>query len=220
MSTAFATFGSGGAEPYARALLRDDRTLYLHSEAHKTSFEMDLSRWSEDADATDFRLLAGATGPVLDIGCGPGRMVKAAMGQGLAALGIDVSQTAIDIARESGLMVLKRSVFDRLPREGQWGSALLVDGNIGIGGDPLALLARCAELIATAGAVIVEVHADPERDRAYNGTLVDIHGQRSAEFPWAEVGRDALETYGRAAGLRLDQAWVTDGRGFCRLVTA
>ena len=220
MSTALATFGSGGAEPYARALLRDDRSLFLHSGLHETSFEMDLSRWSEDADATDFSLLADANGPVLDIGCGPGRMVKAAMGQGLAALGIDVSQTAIDIARESGLMVLKRSVFDRLPREGQWGSALLVDGNIGIGGDPTALLARCAELIAHDGAVIVEVHVDPERDRTYNGTLVDMHGYQSDEFPWAEVGRDALEEHGIRAGLRLAQAWVTDGRSFCRLVTA
>ena len=220
MSTALATFGSGGSEPYARALLRDDRTLFLHSELHKTSFEMDLSRWSEDADATDFALLADANGPVLDIGCGPGRMVKAAMGQGLAALGIDVSQTAIDIARESGLMVLKRSIFERLPREGRWGSTLLVDGNIGIGGDPKALLARCAELVAPDGSVIVEVHADPERDRVYNGTLVDMHGYRSDEFPWAEVGRDALEEHAVRVGLALDQAWVTDGRSFCRLVTA
>ncbi len=220
MSTALATFGSGGAEPYARALLRDDRTLYLQSDAHQTTFEMDLSRWSEDADATDAGLLAGATGPVLDIGCGPGRMVRAAMARGLAALGIDVSQTAIDIARESGLMVLRRSVFDPLPREGRWGSALLVDGNIGIGGDPAGLLARCAELIAADGSVIVEVHGEPERDRTYVGTLMDMQGHRSAEFPWAEVGRDALEAHAVSVGLRLDQAWVTDGRGFCRLARA
>ena len=36
---------------------------------------------------------------------------------------------------------LRRSVFDPLPGEGRWGTALLLDGNIGIGGDPRALLA-------------------------------------------------------------------------------
>ena len=217
---AFATFGSGGAEPYARALRRDDQVLYLRdvdSDSLTPSRAMDVSRWNDAADAADLGLLSGIRGAVLDIGCGPGRMVRAAMHQGLTALGIDVSETAVEIARESGLMVLNRSVFERLPREGMWGAALLVDGNIGIGGDPSALLERCAELIAADGVIVVEVHADPVRDHTYDGTIVDIIGHQSDAFPWAEIGETALVSRATQIGLRLDQSWEIDGRFFCRL---
>jgi SAM-dependent methyltransferase len=220
---ALATFGSGGGEPYARALRRDDQVLYLRdvdSDSLTPSRAMNVSRWNDDADAADIGLLEGIRGAVLDIGCGPGRMVRAAMHRGLTALGIDVSDTAVEIAREGGLMVLNRSVFERLPREGLWGAALLVDGNIGIGGDPSALLARCAELIADDGVVVVEVHTDPERDHMYDGTVVDIRGHQSAAFPWAEIGQAALVRRAEAFGLALDQAWETDGRFFCRLARA
>jgi SAM-dependent methyltransferase len=221
VSSVLATFGSGGEEPYARALRRDDQMLYLRdarSDSLAPSYAMDVSRWSDDADETDVSLLASATGAVLDIGCGPGRMVKAAMGLGLAALGIDVSPTAVEIAREAGLMVLHRSVFERLPREGAWGTALLVDGNIGIGGDPTTMMRRCAELIADDGSIVVEVHSDPQRDLSYDGTVVDMHGYQSDEFPWAEIGRAALERRAYPLGLELEESWETDGRSFCRFV--
>jgi len=220
---AFATFGSGGAEPYARALRRADQVLYLRdvdSDSLTPSRAMDVSRWNDEADVADLGLLDGIRGAVLDIGCGPGRMVRAAMHQGLTALGIDVSETAVEIARESGLMVLNRSVFERLPREGLWGAALLVDGNIGIGGEPSALLQRCAELIAFDGVIVVEVHADPLRDHMYDGTVVDIRGHQSDAFPWAEIGEVALVRRAKQIGLRLDQSWETDGRFFCRLANA
>lgn len=220
---AFTTFGSGGTEPYARALRSDDQVLYLRdadSDSLTPSRAMNVSRWNDVADAADLGLLDGVNGAVLDIGCGPGRMVRAAMQQGLTALGIDVSETAVEIARESGLMVLNRSVFDRVPREGLWGAALLVDGNIGIGGDPSALLRRCAELIATDGVIVVEVHHDPTRDHMYDGTVVDISGHQSDAFPWAEIGETALIGRAEELGLRLDHSWETDGRFFCRLTTA
>jgi SAM-dependent methyltransferase len=217
---AFATFGSGGMEPYARALRREDQVLYLRdvdSESLTPSRAMEVSRWNDAADAADLDLLDGVHGAVLDIGCGPGRMVRAAMNRGLTALGIDVSETAVEIARESGLMVLKRSVFERLPREGLWGAVLLIDGNIGIGGDPSALLERCTELIAIDGSIIVEVHHDPIRDHMYDGAIVDINGHQSDSFPWAEIGETALVSRAKQIGLRLAQAWEIDGRLFCRL---
>jgi hypothetical protein len=60
----------------------------------------------------------------------------------MPVLGVDVSPAAVARAKGAGGAVLRRSVFDRLPAEGRWGTALLADGNIGIGGDPHALLRR------------------------------------------------------------------------------
>jgi SAM-dependent methyltransferase len=221
----FATFGAGGSEPYAQALRQhgslhqEERVLYLHDTEALLSAPtaaMDVSRWREDANIVDLSLIEHSTGGVLDIGCGPGRMVKAAMGLGLPALGIDVSDAAVDIASEAGLTVLHASVFEPLPTEGMWQLALLLDGNIGIGGDPTALLRRCRELISDDGVVVVEVHPDPVWDHTYSGTVVDIRGQQSACFPWAEIGRDALTVRAIDSGLRLLSAWETDGRSFCR----
>ena len=216
-----ATFGSGGSEPYASALRRGSaEVLYLQElrgdRKPKTS-EMDLGRWSSEADAIDHQLLASVRGPVLDVGCGPARMVRAATDLGLEALGIDVSLAAVEIARESGVHALQRSVFEPLPAEGHWQTVLLVDENIGIGGNATALLRRCAELISDDGEIVVELHPDDNRDRTYTGRLMDARGAVSATFPWAELGLDGLLSRAGIVGLESRQAWSVGGRSFCRL---
>ncbi|MDJ0351038.1 methyltransferase domain-containing protein [Cryobacterium sp. PH29-G1] len=218
------TFGAGGSEPYAQALQSDNNTLYLHG--HRADADpgtpprvstMHAGRWSADADAIDRSLLAGVAGPLLDIGCGPGRMIQAAMDQGLDALGVDVSPTAVRIALAAGLAVLHQSVFDAIPLEGSWATLLLVDGNIGIGGDPEALLERCAFLLAADGVLVVEVHRDPEHDLAYEGTLHDAAGHTSDAFPWAEIGVSALRRRAARVGLVPVADWTQGGRSFVRL---
>jgi SAM-dependent methyltransferase len=215
------TFGRGGAEPYARALRRNDTVTLLLREnrfgATASRSTMDVARWNADADDADLTLLRSVTGPVLDIGCGPGRMVRAAMDLGLVVLGVDVSPTAIDIATEAGLTVLEGSVFESMPAEGQWQTALLVDGNVGIGGDVRALLARCVELLTSTGEIVVEIDADEHRDSTYTGRLVDARGGTSEYFPWAEIGLRPLVAIAAELGLSLEQSWQIDGRSFCRL---
>jgi len=214
-----AAFGAGGAEPYASALGPGDSTMLYLSEVggRSTRATMDVSRWNADADAVDLMLLDAVRGPVLDIGSGPGRMVRAANARGMEALGIDVSDAAVQLASSLGGDFLQASVFDALPREGQWQTALLVDGNVGIGGDVLALLARCLELLAPQGEIVVEVDADAGHEKQYVGQVVDSRGRRSDSFPWAEIGRDRLAELLPGLRLTLAQSWSVGGRSFCRL---
>ena len=218
-------FGSGGGEPYASAL-RDTFGILTLRECESsdgpcagtdvTSF--DVSRFHGEATATERRLLRGLEGPLIDLGCGPGRMVKAATRSGISALGVDLSPDAVDAANAAGLTVLRRSVFEALPLEGRWRSALLLDGNIGIGGDPTRMLARCAQLLGPGGVLLVETHPDADRDHAFEGTVTDGMGRTSARFAWAEIGSAALARRSAETVMLVDQSWTVDGRAFCRLV--
>ena len=219
-----ATFGAGGSEPYATALrggVAD--VLYLQElrpDQEPKTVAMDVGRWSADADIIDLQLLASVRGPVLDVGCGPARMVRAARELGMDALGIDVSLAAVELARSNGIQVMHRSVFEPLPDEKTWQTILLVDGNIGIGGDPTLLLSRCHELISPDGEVVVELHSDDDHDRTYTGRLIDSSGGVSASFPWAEIGLNGLVERAELVGLSLRQSWSAGGRSFCRLANS
>ena len=108
-----------------------------------------MTRWAARADAGDAAVLAHCTGPTLDIGCGPGRMSEHLAARGIGVLGIDIVPEAVEQTRARGASALHRDVFDHLPGEGRWVCALLADGNIGIGGDPVALLRRVAAAART-----------------------------------------------------------------------
>ena len=210
-------FDAGDHEPYGNALRDPERTVYLRDSGDSSTgtAPLDIERFLAGADESDAAALAAATGPVLDIGCGPGRFVHAAIMAGHLALGIDISATAVQIAQENGLPVLCRSVFQDLPGEGTWGTALLIDGNIGIGGDPAVLLRRCGELVRTGdGRVMVETHPDPVRDAVFTGVLVDDLERSSLPFPWAEVGVRAMRRHAADAGLVETRVWTVDDRTF------
>ena len=177
---------------------------------------LDVNRWCADASAADAALLADLHGPTLDVGCGPGRLVELLAGQGVAALGVDVSPLALDAARARGAPVLERSVFDRLPAEGRWTNVLLLDGNIGIGGDPAKLLTRIAELLEPGGRAVVEVDPPGSADRC-EAVRLHRNGQRSAWFPWAWVGADGVGPLAEHAGLSLGGLTELGGRWFARL---
>ncbi|GAA3575173.1 class I SAM-dependent methyltransferase [Microlunatus spumicola] len=213
------TFGAGGQETYARALVDGTAVLTL-SDVRPSArpVRVPVARFTGPADPVDLRVLARARGPVLDVGCGPGRMVAAALRTGLPALGVDVSRTAVRLAHAAGLPVLRRSVFEPLPAGPGFGTVLLLDGNIGIGGSPGRLLDRCRALSAPGGTVLVEVDADPDVDHAFTGVLRSDDGGSSEPFPWAHVGRTALTRHATRAGLALVRPWTDEGRCFVELV--
>ncbi|MEI7032246.1 class I SAM-dependent methyltransferase [Streptomyces pratensis] len=217
-----------GADPYARALRAGRGPLFLRRN-DGWLLPLDVERWCSRADAADLSALHRCEGPVLDVGCGPGRLVAELASLGHRALGIDVSEAAVARTRRLGAAALLRSVFDPLPDEGRWGTLLLVDGNIGIGGDPAALLDRAAGLLAADGLLIAEtapldvdervrVRLDDGRG-APAGTLAPACAQEAAAepFPWARIGAPALLRYARARGWRTAAQWSAEGRTFVSL---
>ncbi len=184
------------------------------------ALEMDLGRWHDPATAEEQELLATVDGPVIDLGCGPGRLVASLASRGVPSLGVDSSPSAITLARMRGATVLQRDLFGRLPGEGRWGAALLFDGNVGIGGDPARLLARCRALVADYGQVLAEVHAPGTGWRRLTAWF-ERDGERSEPFDWAVVGADAIAELAGPAGLDLvDLGATPSGRWFARLQPA
>ncbi|WP_166973766.1 methyltransferase domain-containing protein [Brevibacterium atlanticum] len=219
-AVAATSFGHGGARPYERALVRGGPLLLTAAGVDETPTLMDVDRYTGPADAADLTVIARATGAVIDLGCGPGRIVRAAIAAERFALGIDISAAAVAMAQAEGLPVLCRDIGDPLPLEGQWNAALLLDGNIGIGGDPARLLERARRLIDPSGLVIVETAQEPDEHRVFLAEVRDSGGRTSAAFPWAQVGSRSLTRIAESLGLQVEESWSYGSRAFLALRSA
>ncbi len=178
---------------------------------------LDHGRWFGPATDDELRLLDQLAGPVLDVGCGPGRIVEGLARRGVAALGVDPAPGAIALTRGRGCAALQRSVFERLPCEGRWASLLLIDGNLGIGGDPVRLLSRCRELIRDSGIIIAEVEP-PGSGWSRHRVRIERGGEHTAWFDWSVVGADAVSRLATPAGLVLRALECSgDGRWYAWL---
>lgn len=167
---------------------------------------MSVRRWRSDASRSDRWMLDGCAGPTIDLGCGPGRLVAALIARGVPALGVDSSTVAVRLCSERGAVALRRNLFEPLPGEGRWHHALLADGNVGIGGDPVALLRRVRTLLAPHGSALVELNRGAGLWRG-PARLVGPDGTSSGWFPWAQVGPDAIADVAQASGMRLSRLW-------------
>ena len=207
------------AEVYGLALADDTRPRLRARRPDGSSLTLALHRWLGALTAADQAVLDRTRGPVLDVGCGPGRHVLALAQRGRLAVGVDVAPAAVRVARLRGARVIEASVFDRIPGAGTWGSALLLDGNIGIGGDPVALLARLRELLRHDGDVVVEL-APPGVALTSERIRLELDGLLSRSFAWAYVGADAIDGPALAAGFAIAERWQADRRWFARLIAA
>ncbi|XVU28534.1 class I SAM-dependent methyltransferase [Actinoplanes sp. CA-054009] len=205
---------------YERALTRaaaGEEATFALRDVHGREHRVDAAGWCGTARAGDAGLLDRCDGATLDVGCGPGRLTSALLARGRAALGIDVSATAVRMARERGALALRRDVFASVPGHGRWAHLLLADGNVGIGGDPAALLRRCRELLAPDGRLHTELEAPGTASWSGTATLHDRDGGTPAPLRWAQVAADDLTPTATAAGLRIRTSWTEAGRWFATL---
>lgn len=200
---------------YAEALL--EGTDLTARDTDGATRHLAVSRWVAQASDVDERVLARAGGPVLDIGCGPGRHVRALRARDIEVLGIDLSPVAIRLARRGGAApVLVGDVFAPVPRAGWWQTALLLDGNLGIGGDPVALLRRLSALLTSGGRVLCETDP-PGGGLRRDPVRIEDDARHSGWFAWARVGADAIGDVAAEAGFLVAGRWEDGGRWFAEL---
>jgi SAM-dependent methyltransferase len=175
-----------------------------------------VRNWLGPVNHADRVLLGHCRGATLDVGCGPGRMSAHLAERGHVVLGVDIVREAVDQTRRRGVSALRRNIFDPLPGEGRWKTVLLADGNIGIGGAPVRLLRRTAELLDRTGRVVCDLAAPGTGVRHHDARLVTAL-KRSGSFPWAQVGPEAIERVAADAGLRVAQLADHQSRWFAVL---
>jgi SAM-dependent methyltransferase len=172
-----------------------------------------VGRWVAGADVVDEQALARLDGPVLDVGCGPGRHLHALARRGVFGLGVDLCPAAVALARGRGANAIVGSIFGEVPHAGLWASALLLDGNIGIGGSPARLLGRVAALLTPGGAILVELAA-PETDTVETFARIETASAVSDWFAWAEVSAASIEELAGRVGVRVCDVWSDRDRWF------
>lgn len=185
------------------------------------SWPLDSGRWHAAVSPADQAVMERATGPVLDVGCGPGRHLGELTRMGVEAMGIDSSPAAVATARHRGGFAVHGSVFGDVPRSGQWLTILLLDGNIGIGGHPRRLLRRCRSLLHRSGRVIAEVEPPGSGScrRVVQALVQGDAGTRFSGhwFDWATLAADDVARVSKRTGLRPAATWSSGGRWFAEL---
>ncbi|HZB77471.1 MAG TPA: class I SAM-dependent methyltransferase [Solirubrobacteraceae bacterium] len=205
LSTA-AQHADGSSPPHAGRVRRADGRVQ----------PLPLARWLGPVDDADAAVLERVEGCAIDIGCGPGRHVAALQAAGHPCLGLDLSPVAVEITRGRGADAFRGSVFEHVPGAGAWDTALLLDGNVGIGGEPAALLERARELLAPGGTALAEL--DPPG--AWTGMTrvrLEAPGVVSEWFPWAQVSVDTVAQVAALAGLEPDWTMRSGQRWFTAL---
>lgn len=106
------------------------------------------------------RALNLAKGRVLDLGMGPGRVSLHVQDMGLEAVGVDISEGMLEVAKRRGVQnAVRMSVCDLDFPKGHFGTAVAFGNNFGLCGSPggvMSMLLRLREVLADDGMFLAE----------------------------------------------------------------
>ena len=168
------------------------------------------SRWTTGCISRpgDVSIVDRCNGPTLDVGSGPGRLTVALAERGdPGPRHRRHARTPCSLSRAAGALTLLRDVFGQVPGTGRWMTVLLADGNIGIGGDPVALLRRVRRAAAAARARHWSRSSRRDARCAASRSGSGTAARASAWFPWAYVGADQIAEIAVEAGLSAAETW-------------
>lgn len=209
---------------YGRALLsrRPDRAAgapgfrVRDGEGRVRALDDALDRWMGPCDAADRTVLDRCAGLTLDVGCGPGRLVAELHRPDALPLGIDVNEVAVQLTRSRGGAAERADVFGPVPGQRYWHTVVLLDGNLGIGGNPRRLFARCHSLLAPGGQVLVEA-APPRCASGPGRRRLESGDEIGPWFPWATLDVAGVAACAASASLQVRESWSEGDRWFTAL---
>lgn len=185
--------------------------LYLHTaEGHR--FRLDLSPYFTSPAALDpdeRTFLAMARGTVMDVGCGPARHARYLQQRGLCALGLDRSAGALAVARALGLRHAVHADVLTAPLPHGIGTALLLDGNLGLAGSmhgARRLLERLANTCALGGRLLVGGRAPAGATARRLALRVEYRGAVGPWFAWLQLSLAGVIAVAAGAGWALESA--------------
>lgn len=177
-------------------------------------WSLNVDRWLGPASAADTHALTRTNGRVLDVGSGPGRMLKAGSKMGIDIEGVDTDLSTALSLQKLGYTVHTGDIMDvDLP---SYESFLLMDGNLGMTGDPIGLLRRLCTLRTKNAVLIVEVESPLEKTRTELVRL-KTNSTLSGSFYWSWVTVQDLGLIAETGGWQLQQIWEENDRYFGEL---
>ena len=117
-----------------------------------------VKAWMDRRAAGTYLAQAGGPGPVLDVGCGDGRLLEAFASRGVARPllhGLELSDGSVERARARGFDV-RRERFEDAGFPEAFFQLIVLQQVIEHVGDPAAVLAKIARLLQPGGAVVLE----------------------------------------------------------------
>jgi SAM-dependent methyltransferase len=161
------------------AFVTETRTAYdtvadLYAEQHQDV--LDASPWDRAVLGT-FAELVGESGPVGDLGCGPGRLTGHLASLGLDVFGVDLSPGMVDVARRAhpGLRFEVGSLAALDLGDGSLAGAVAWYSLIHTPPERLpAVVADLARVLAPGGRLLTAFQVGDERRRITNGYGRDV----------------------------------------------
>jgi SAM-dependent methyltransferase len=143
-------------------------------------------------------------GRMLEVGCGPGRFLAQASSAGWQVLGIDFDETAVAQAcRLQGVEARTMDIFDPA-LDGERFDGIAMDNVIEHLADPARVFARCRELLAPGGRLVM---VTPNSD-------AQLHDRYGADWRGLEVPRHLYLYNGRVLRRLADAAGLVDVQVF------